>query len=153
MPIANWREFESKARDLAGFGERRFANGVAYLATVRKDGSPRVHPVSPFIGDGHLFIFMEPTSPKRYDLKNDGRFALHCAVEDIEGGNGEFWISGRAIFHADEELRAIAFEAARGRGFSPRDRYILFELGIEQAMATTYEDDQAIRKKWSASVS
>jgi hypothetical protein len=146
----NWKYFVSEAPELASFAERRFANGVAYLATVRKDGSPRLHPVSPFVGDGHLFIFMEPTSPKRFDLKRDGRYALHCAVEDIEGGNGEFCISGRATFIEDTTIWAIAFEAATARGFAPKERYILFELGIENAMATTYEDNQAIRKKWSA---
>lgn len=146
----NWKNFVTEASELAAFGESRFANGVAYLATVRKDGSPRVHPVSPFVGEGHLLIFMEPTSPKRFDLKGDGRYALHCSVEDIEGGKGEFCISGRARFIEDDAMRAVAFEAATARGLSPKERYILFELLIENAMATTYEDNQALRKKWSA---
>ena len=145
-----WENFAKEVPELATFGERRFANGVAYLATVRKDGSPRVHPVSPFVGEGHLFIFMEPTSPKRFDLKRDGRYALHCAVEDIEGGAGEFVISGRASFTEDATMRASAFDAAKARGFAPKERYILFELSIENAMATTYEADQVVRKKWSA---
>ncbi len=146
----NWINFVTHTPELAAFGEERFANGVAYLATVRKDGSPRLHPVSPFVGDGHLFIFMEPTSPKRFDLKGDGRYALHCAVEDIEGGKGEFCISGRAAFIEDPDMRTLAFEAAMARGFAPKERYILFELGIENALATVYEDNQARRKKWNA---
>src|ERR1044072_3114775 len=129
----NWKNFALEATELASFGERRLATGVAYLATIRKDGSPRVHPVSPFVGDGRLFIFMEPTSPKRFDLRGDGRYALHCAVEDIEGGNGEFCITGRATFIDDPLLRSVAFEAATARGFSPKERYILFELVIDTA--------------------
>ena len=135
---------------MSTFGERRFANGVAYLATVRKDGSPRVHPVSPFIGKDHLFVYMEPTSPKGFDLKRDDRYALHSAVEDSEGGEGECYISGRASFTDDPGMRAIAFEAAKARGFAPKERYILFELSIETVMATTYEAGQVVRKKWRA---
>jgi general stress protein 26 len=69
---------------------------VAYLATVRKDGTPRVHPMTPIIGQGHFFVFMEPTSPKGHDLRRDGRFAIHCAVSDNSGASGEFSITGHA---------------------------------------------------------
>ncbi len=58
------------------FGAERLNGKVAYLATVRKDGSPRVHPMTPIIGQGHLFVFMEPTSPKGHDLQRDGRYAI-----------------------------------------------------------------------------
>ena len=48
---------------------------------------PRVHPVTPIVGSGKLFVFMEPTSPKGKDLMRDGRYALHCGIEgNNEGG-------------------------------------------------------------------
>ena len=59
-----WDEFATAAPELAAFGLKRLETKVAYLATLRRDGSPRVHPVSPFVADGHLFVYMEPTSPK-----------------------------------------------------------------------------------------
>ena len=62
-----WKEFAQQAPELAEFGKARFASGVAYLGTVRTDGSPRVHPVTPILGE-QLFLFMEPTSPKGKDL-------------------------------------------------------------------------------------
>ncbi|MGH2405330.1 MAG: pyridoxamine 5'-phosphate oxidase family protein, partial [bacterium] len=52
---------------------------MAYLATLRGDGAPRVHPVTPIVGEGRLFLFMEPTSPKGHDLRRDGRYALHSS--------------------------------------------------------------------------
>ena len=81
----SWKSFEEQQPELAAFGAKRLNGKVAYLATVRKDGSPRVHPVTPIIGEGHLFVFMEPTSPKGYDLRRDGRYVGRTVVHALEG--------------------------------------------------------------------
>src|SRR5687768_3970797 len=79
----SWNNLETADPELAAFGAQRFAStGVAYLATVRADGAPRVYPVTPILGDGRLFLFMEPSSPKGHDLQRDGRYAMHCSVEN-----------------------------------------------------------------------
>jgi hypothetical protein len=130
---------------LATFGLKRFEIGVAYLATVRQDGSPRVHPVTPIIGQGHLFLFMEPTSPKRHDLRRDGRYALHSAVSDPNGTSGEFIITGSAKFIVDPAMRSLAAQFA---SYTPADRYILFELSIESAVSTIYEGGMPVRQHW-----
>ena len=83
----SWGTLEEKAPELAAFGVSRLHGRVAYLATLRQDGSPRLHPMTPIIGQGHLFVFMEPTSPKGHDLRRDGRYAIHCAVSDTSGAN------------------------------------------------------------------
>src|SRR5688572_9372748 len=49
-----WQDFADASPELAAFGEARFRQGIAFLATIRRDGSPRMHPVSPDIIDGHL---------------------------------------------------------------------------------------------------
>ena len=46
---------------------------ITYLATVRRDGAPRVHPVCPIIAKGRMFVAIAPDSPKRLDLVRDGR--------------------------------------------------------------------------------
>src|SRR5262245_12386902 len=98
----SWQALETAQPALAAFGaERLLGSGVAYLATVRADGSPRVHPVTPIIGQGRLFLFMEPTSPKGKDLRRDPRYAMHCSVSDSSGGSGEFYVSGQARFVED----------------------------------------------------
>jgi hypothetical protein len=143
----SWQTFVTNAPELAAFGKERLNGRVSYLATVRKDGGPRVHPVNPIIGAGRLFLFMEPTSPKGYDLRRDGRFALHCGVEDNEGGGGEFHIAGRATLVEDAGVRAVAIGAA---SYNPADRYILFELTIERAASLLYVDGQVVRQNWTA---
>ena len=141
----SWRALEEKNPELAAFGASRLHGQVAYLATLRQDGSPRLHPMTPIIGQGHLFVFMEPTSPKGQDLRRDGRYAIHCAVSNTSGASGEFTVSGQAQFSDNPELRALAVRLAT---YSPADRYILFEFSLESAVSTVYEGDRIIRQRW-----
>ncbi len=145
-----WKQLEEQAPELAEFGFTRLDAKVAYLATVRKDGSPRVHPLTPIIGEGHLFVFMESTSPKGHDLERDGRYSMHCSVTDSSGKSGEFIISGRAHRVDDPALRAVA---TRLSSYAPADRYVLFEFDVEAASSTTYEDSGPVRRHWKAASS
>ncbi len=146
--MPSWSQFAEEVPDLARLGQERLTAGPVYLATVRKHGAPRVHPVTAIIGQGRLFVFMEPTSPKGHDLRRDGRYALHNSVENAGGGRGEFAISGRATLIQDVDLRAIAVEAAPNK---PAERYILFELSVESVISTVYEGDDYIpdRECWN----
>src|SRR5262245_61368422 len=141
----SWKTLEIQAPDIAEFGRARLHGKVSYLATIRKDGSPRVHPFTPIIGEGHFFIFMEPTSPKRHDLLRDSRYAVHCAVTDNSGESGEVFVTGKAKFIEDAELRALAFRICP---YEAAERYILFEFDIESVMTTEYPDGNAVRKYW-----
>jgi hypothetical protein len=144
----NWQEFTQLAPELAAFGAARFGSGVAYLATVRPDGGSRVHPVTPILAE-ELFLFMEPTSPKGHDLQRDPRFALHCAVEDMGGGGGEFYVRGRAALTADPQLRQQASAAA---AYTPADRYVLFVLRLDFAFMNQYAEDGAQSRRWHAPI-
>jgi hypothetical protein len=141
-----WKILEEQQPELAAFGRERLNGKVAYLATIRKDGSPRVHPMTPIIGQGHLFVFMEPTSPKGHDLQRDGRYAIHCVVSDNSGASGEFNITGHAHLIDDAELRTLAVSLS---SYEPADRYILFEFDIKGAASTVYLEDRAVRQLWT----
>jgi hypothetical protein len=145
MDPVNWSKLESQAPEIADFGKARLHNKVAFLATTRADGSPRVHPFTPIIGEGHFFVFMEPDSPKGNDLRRDGRFAVHCSILDTNGESGEFMVSGRGRIIEDPELRALAVRIAP---YTAAERYILFELEPENVLMTEYRDGQAIRTRW-----
>jgi hypothetical protein len=141
----SWRFLEEQQPELAAFGVERLNGKVAYLATTRKDGSPRVHPMTPIIGEGHLFVFMEPTSPKGHDLQRDGRYAIHCSVSDSSGASGEFLVAGQARLINDPDLRALA---VRLSSYAPAERYILFEFDLTSAASTIYPGDQPVRQSW-----
>ncbi len=144
--MTSWKEFALLAPELAAFGETRFGSGVAYLGTLRADGSPRVHPVTPIIGD-QLFLFMEPTSPKGKDLGRDPRYTLHCSVEDSSGGTGEFYVRGQGTLTTDPLVREAAVSAS---SYVPADRYILFILSIEFAFMNTYVNGKSITRRWQS---
>jgi hypothetical protein len=135
--MATWGEFATSVPELAAFGAERLRSAPAYLATMRSDGSPRVHPVTPILAPDDLFLFMEPTSPKGRDLRERGRFAMHNGVPDGSGTGGEFWLFGTALPVDDPVRRAAAADAA---SYDPADRYVLFELSVEEARCNGYGD-------------
>lgn len=133
-----WSEFAKLAPELAAFGNKRLNGRVSYLGTVRENGLPRVHPVTPIISAERLFLFMEPTSPKGKDLEREGHYALHAGVEDSSGGGGEFYVRGIATRVHDAALREEATSAA---GYVPQPHYILFTLSVEYAFSNVYGAD------------
>ena len=144
--MTGWTEFAQQAPEIAEFGRARFQSQVAYLGTLRPDGSPRVHPVTPILGE-QLFLFMEPTSPKGKDLQRDPRYTLHCSVENSNGGGGEFYMRGRAQRTQDPLLRA---QAVRACSYVPQDSYILFMFTVEFAFMNRYVDGKSNSRRWSA---
>jgi hypothetical protein len=146
--MIRWGEFAKAEPELAAFGAGRLHEPPAYLATVRKSGAPRVHPVTPIITADGLFLFMEPTSPKARDLRERGWYALHNGVPDIYGSGGEFFVSGRGFTIEDEVARATAAQAA---SYEPAERYVLFELKLSEVRCNGYGDvPLPARRRWSA---
>lgn len=144
--MTSWAEFAQQAPEIAAFGKSRFGSEVAYLATIRADGGPRVHPVTPIIGD-QLFLFMEPASPKGKDLQRDARYALHCSVENQNGGEGEFYVRGQGTFTDDPLMRELATKAS---SYKPQDFYILFVFTVEFACMSRYVNGKRDTQRWQA---
>jgi len=148
--MTTWGEFAAGQPELAAFGASRLQARPAYLATVRKSGAPRVHPVTPIVAAEALYLFMEPTSPKGLDLRDRGWYALHNGVPDANGTGGEFKLSGRAVAvgHDDPAAWAAARDAA---SYEPADRYVLFELHVGEARCNGYGDvELPPTRRWSA---
>src|SRR5881296_3019808 len=109
--MATWAQFETSAPEMAVEGRNlfyQFGPGLGFLATVRPDGGPRLHPICPIITEGGLHAFIVP-SPKREDLRRDGRYALHCFPP--EETDDEFYVTGRAVEVHDARLREAAVAA------------------------------------------
>ncbi len=149
MEAVSWGEFEQANPDLARFGLSRLDGKVAYLATVRKDGLPRAHPVTPIIGEGYCFVFVEPRSPKAGDLLEKGYYCLHCSMNDSSGSSGEFQVTGIAKQISQPEMRNLAESVS---SFRPASRYVLFELKVSEVRSTTYRGSTPKRQKWAAAV-
>ena len=131
-----WADLEAAAPDIASAARRLFwipGVGMGYLATVGPSGAPRVHPINVAIVKGRLVTFVVP-SPKREDLRRDGRFALHAPGSEME--NDEVALSGRAIEREDDSAFRAAAVAAMS--FAVPDHHRLFELRIEHALWAEY---------------
>jgi hypothetical protein len=133
--MASWSDFVAADPSLAA-GIRallqQYGPGMAYLATVRADGSPRVHPVSPVITDEGLYCFIV-NSPKRRDLDRDGRYALHSYPP--EENDDEAYLTGRAIRVRNQRVITDLADALRA---SPEVDWQLYELLIESATLRPY---------------
>lgn len=128
-------ELESHARELFLIEQPDAPGpaGLGYLATVRADGGPRVHPVSPAVIDGRLFVYVLLSSPKLGDLHRDGRYALHSwpkPFTDAGFDDEEFYLTGRATPVDDAALHARISGAVGDKPESGAS----FELDIARAM-------------------
>jgi hypothetical protein len=136
-PAPTWAQVDAAEPQLAAFVADRLRAAPAYLATVRADGTPRVHPVTPIVTVEGLFVFMEPTSPMAADLRERRSFALHSGVPDSGGTGGEAWVRGTGIAVDDADVRAAVSAAA---SYDPAGHYVLFELRPIEVRCNGYED-------------
>ncbi|MGD8760252.1 MAG: pyridoxamine 5'-phosphate oxidase family protein [Anaerolineales bacterium] len=152
--MATWKAFAESDPALAQVGTDQlfqYGVGLAFLATVRKDGAPRLHPVCPVLSGSRLYVLILPNSPKRKDLEVDGRYALQAFPQD-KPDSDEFYLSGTASLVEDPKLHASVLADAKHHA-SPDE--ILFELEIDRAMHTRWEgfgtpDYHAIHAIWKA---
>ena len=54
----SWNLFQENSPVLAKLSFEKLNKKIAYLAMIKNDGAPRIHPVTPFIGNGMLFMFI-----------------------------------------------------------------------------------------------
>jgi hypothetical protein len=140
--MATWADLDAADAELAALSWALLAVpgfGFGYLATVRADGGPRVHPVMPFIVDGRLELFVVP-SPKLEDLRRDGRWALHSTGSETV--NDELYLSGTAVIIDDPTSgpRSVArrSEAVAAYPGSVAEGHALLELSIERLLVAHY---------------
>jgi hypothetical protein len=152
--VACWGEFEDAAPDVAQYGLKLLRRPIAYLATVRPDGGPRLHPFTPLIAEGRLLAAIPLRTPKGRDLLRDPRYMIHAMPGDSDG---EFSLRGTA--RNAEELRAIAAGAAEATGagglVESAQRHAIFEFDIERVDMAVWRNvgqpgTYAERKTWLA---
>ncbi|HKH18280.1 MAG TPA: pyridoxamine 5'-phosphate oxidase family protein [Solirubrobacteraceae bacterium] len=106
--MASWSEVEAAAPELAELARRYFdLNAHKVLATLRRDGSPRVSGTEIQFGDGELWLGSMAGALKARDLQRDPRFALHCGpLDPAAGWTGDAKLGGRAEEITDPKTRA-----------------------------------------------
>jgi len=149
--VASWQEVEEAAPALAERVRDRFAaHGLGVLATLRRDGRPRVSGVEPLIADGELWLGMMPGSRKGLDLRRDPRFALHAASVDTEVRHGDAKVAGWAVEVLDEqagERFRLAFAAGTGRAPPPGPMQ-LFRADLDEVVLVRPEGELLVIESW-----
>src|SRR5579862_3353422 len=101
--VTTWTEFARQQPALAAAGRGQIYQhglGLGFLATVRRDGGPRVHPVCPVISTAGLHLLILP-GPKLGDLRRDGRYSLHTEMFPPPREDDGFAVTGRVREETD----------------------------------------------------
>jgi len=144
-----WQDLERNAPRVAGLGMASLtATSVALLGTLRRDGSPRISPVEPYLWEGQLLIGAMAWSQKAADLRRDPRYVLHSAVTGPDKGEGEFKVYGSAA-EAGEKLRSAAGEVWWQAW--PPSTAVVFALHVDQAVYVTWDIERGVLTvdRWS----
>jgi pyridoxamine 5'-phosphate oxidase-like protein len=106
LDMATWQAFAAAAPSLADRIHKRFTSAESHiLATLRRDGSPRVSGSEVNFREGSLYIGSMYDAVKARDLQRDGRFALHAHPGDPAAG-GDAKLAGIATEVTDPALLA-----------------------------------------------
>ncbi|MBT2445252.1 pyridoxamine 5'-phosphate oxidase family protein [Streptomyces sp. ISL-36] len=140
-----WSTFAAAEPDLAATVRERFGRYTHHtLATVRKDGSPRLTGLEVNFRFDELWLAMMPNSRKALDLRRDPRFSL---LANPGGGTemdgGDVRISGRAVEVTDAET----FERFAEEVGAPPP-FHLFQVAPTEIVRTSVEDDELVVRTW-----
>ncbi len=144
--MPSWSDVEAEAPKLAALARGFFDTQVhKTLATLRKDGSPRISGTEVNFADGELWFGSMWRAVKALDLRRDPRFALHSGSVDPPGWTGDAKLSGRAEEITDPERQAAIIGADAPPGPSH-----LFRADIEEVVVVRLGDpaDHLVIESW-----
>jgi hypothetical protein len=129
--MASWSQIEAEAPELTGLA-RGFLDAHVHktLATLRRDGSPRISGSEVIFAEGELWLGSMWQSVKALDLRRDPRFALHSVSQDAPAWSGDAKIAGRVEEIEDAERKAAIIGAKGGPGPSHLFRAEITELAV-----------------------
>ncbi len=109
--MVSWGEFAAAEPEFAERVLERFnVRKHSTLATLRRDGSPRISGTEMSFDSGELSLGLMPRSLKGRDLLRDARLALHSPTEDPSEEDPSSWageakIAGRGVDVTDPNRR------------------------------------------------
>jgi hypothetical protein len=141
--MASWSELEADAPELVALARRYFdLNAHKVLATLRRDGSPRVSGTEVRFSHGELWLGSMPGALKARDLQRDPRFALHGGpVAPDAGWDGDAKLAGIAEEVTDAERRT----AVLGKGFGDSH---LFRADVRELSVVRVDGDHLVIDAW-----
>lgn len=129
--MASWSEVEVEAPELAALA-RGFLDAYVHktLATLRRDGSPRISGTEVVFAEGEMWLGSMGHSVKALDLQHDPRFALHSGSADPPNWTGDAKLGGRVEEVTDSERKATIVGDSAPVGSSHLFRCDITELVV-----------------------
>jgi hypothetical protein len=142
--MASWREIEKEFADFAAKVRARFDAGTnKTIATLRRDGAPRISATELKFDDGELTLGMMGGSMKLLDVRRDPRIAVHSPTLEPPADAPEKWpgdakLAGRAI-----EIPEPADSPVPGAGY--------FRIDVTEVSLTYVGEpaDHLVIESWS----
>jgi hypothetical protein len=149
--MTSWGQFAEVEPEMAARGAALLGVGVAYIATIARDGGPRVHPFTPLIAGGRLLTFIGKHTAKYHNLLRDPR---HCVHAFLGESDEELLIIGRTVVADDWATRMSAAVEAKKISMTSKDD-VAFELTVERAHWAVWDglgtpDIRRRAKRWQA---
>jgi hypothetical protein len=145
IDMARWSDVEAQVPELAA-AARRFFDAFDHktVATLRRDGSPRISGTEVDVADGELWFGSMWRSMKALDLQRDPRFALHSGSPSPPDWSGDAKLAGRA----EEIMDPQVIEAVNG-GRAPGPSH-LFRADIAELVVVRLGDppDHIVIEAW-----
>jgi hypothetical protein len=146
--MVSWKDVVASEPEFAARAQALFdAHLHKTLATLRKDGSPRISGTEARFDDGEIWLGMMGGSRKALDLRRDPRLALHSATvtppDDPTAWEGDAKIAGRAVEIDDPDtIQAFTNE--------PAGSSHLFRVDVTEVVVTRVGDppDHLIIEAW-----
>jgi hypothetical protein len=131
--MPSWSDFEAAAPELAAEVRARLeAHTHKTLATVRRDGAPRISGTEATFADGELWIGSMWQARKARDLQRDPRFALHSGSDDPPEWSGDAKLAGVV-----EEITDAATVRERNGEAAANGPSHLFRLDLREVSAVS----------------
>jgi Pyridoxamine 5'-phosphate oxidase len=150
--MARWADVEAAAPELTTSGQElidRFR--FVYIATLRRDGTPRISAVEARIVEGELTMSMIPGTLKARDLLRDPRLAVNAPLQNPDDPNQELKLRGRAVEVHDDGLKeSVAAAIETTSGWRPPLDWHFFSVDIDDAAFITWKEGVLRMIHWSA---
>jgi nitroimidazol reductase NimA-like FMN-containing flavoprotein (pyridoxamine 5'-phosphate oxidase superfamily) len=148
--MATWNEVLAAAPEIGRVTQERIESvGMAMLATLRRDGYPRISGIETSFRGGELWLGMMTGSLKAKDLQRDPRMCLHNATEDKDVKQPDVKIFGRAVEVDDPAMRQqLRDETLAESGQDPGDDFHLFRIDVTEVSTLRPNVDHLIIESW-----
>ena len=134
-----WQQFAADAPQIAADVRRRFAASRHHvLATLRRDGSPRVSATELHWRGDQLELWSMPGSRKALDLRADGRFSVHAQPGDASPADPDVKLTGIAAEVTDPRARRFWIEQESPAGTDSH----LFRVDLTEVVTTAVDETE-----------